>query len=161
MARHRAALTTGPLTTGPLTKVPLTKRRLVTVRLVSRIRHRAGQLAVARDDGHRLDPVRRHRPCHQVSLSEAAAHRPQQFELLRALDPLGHDLDAEVMPDLDDRAGQHGQRAVGAEASHERRVDLDDVDRQLAQVGERGVASAEVVDGQPDAELAEPGKSRP
>ncbi|HEX3212388.1 MAG TPA: hypothetical protein VH016_07445, partial [Actinomycetota bacterium] len=31
---------------------------------------------------------------------------------------------------------------------HERLVDLDRVDRHLAQVGERGVAGAEVVDGQ-------------
>ena len=38
-------------------------------------------------------------------------------------------------------------------------VDLQHVDRELAQVGERGVAGAEVVDGDPDPErlqLAQP-----
>src|SRR4029450_10478418 len=38
---------------------------------------------------------------------------------------------------------------------HERLVDLDGGDRHLAQVGERGVAGAEVVDGQVDPEALE------
>ena len=38
-------------------------------------------------------------------------------------------------------------------------IDLDDVDRQLAQVREGGVAGAEVVDSEPDAKLAQPGQA--
>ena len=51
----------------------------------------------------------------------------------------------------DDRGGT---RVVGHRL-HERAVELQLVDRQLAQVGQRGVAGAEVVDRDADAERAQ------
>src|ERR1035437_7271928 len=93
----------------------------------------------------------RHRPGNQVSLAEAAAHLAQQVQLFRPLDTLRHDLDAQVMPDPDDRARDHGQGRVLAKAGHEGRVDLDDVHGKLPEVGERRMARAEIIDGEPDA----------
>ena len=61
-----------------------------------------------------------------------------------------------VMPErvrqLDGRAHDGGGPRVLGHRLHERAVELELVDRQLAQVGQRGVAGAEVVDGDPDAE---------
>jgi hypothetical protein len=65
--------------------------------------------------------------------------------------------------ELDDRPGQGGVLAVAGDRVDEGLVDLEDVDREAAQVAERGVAGAEVVDRQPDAErlqLTEPGDGR-
>src|SRR5260221_3274203 len=104
--------------------------------------------------GQRLDAARGHRPRDQVTLAEPAAHFLQQLKVLRPLDPLRDDLDAEVMPDLDDRAGEHGQGGIRAQARHERGVDLDDVSGKLPEVREGRVPGAEVVDGQPHAVTA-------
>jgi hypothetical protein len=40
---------------------------------------------------------------------------------------------------------------------HESTVDLDDVDAELTQVAERGIAGAEIVDGDAAAEILDPG----
>ena len=59
------------------------------------------------------------------------------------------------MRDLHD--GLYEQRSGAAEdVAHERAVDLEQVDRELLEVGERRVAGPEVVDGEPDAEVAQP-----
>ena len=51
---------------------------------------------------------------------------------------------------------------VGLEAVHERAVDLDRVERQVLEVRERRVAGPEVVEDEPDAELAQrPQRPRP
>ena len=57
-----------------------------------------------------------------------------------------------VSLELQDRVDERRLvRSVG-HAGDERAVDLEDVDRELAQVAQRRVAGAEVVDREPDAE---------
>ena len=48
--------------------------------------------------------------------------------------------------EVDDRRGERGDLAALVEAVDEGLVDLQDVDRELADVVQRGVAGAEVVD---------------
>jgi hypothetical protein len=58
---------------------------------------------------------------------------------------------------------QGADRAAVGDAGHEAPVHLEDVDRELAQAGQRRVAGAEVVDGQPHPErleLVQPGSGR-
>ena len=93
------------------------------------------------------------------ALREVAAAGVQRLVLGGALDALGDGHQPERVRDLHDRA--HEQRARAAEdVAHERAVDLEQVDRELLEVGERRVAGAEVVDGEPDAERAEPRGAR-
>ena len=56
------------------------------------------------------------------------------------------------------RASEPGPRE---DVVHERAVDLEHVDRELLEVRERRVAGAEVVDREPDAEVAQPAQARP
>src|SRR6516162_6936322 len=67
---------------------------------------------------------------------------------------LRHYFHAEIVRVRDDRAQDHGSRplAVGA---HERLVDLDGVEREALQVGERGVAATEIVERQARAKVAD------
>src|SRR5437868_489657 len=99
-----------------------------------------------------------HRPGDQESLAELAAHLAQRDELPWLLDALGDDLEPEVPADLDHGPGQQRERGVVTEPGDERGIDLDDVQRELAQVGERGVAGPEVVDGQLHAQLVQAGQ---
>ena len=88
-----------------------------------------------------------------------ALHQPhpelaQARRLRGRLGRLGDGLEAHDAGHLDDGRDE-GVRAVGAaEPAHEGAVDLEDVDGQGAQVVERGVAHAEVVDGHAHAHLA-------
>src|SRR3954447_11918704 len=100
--------------------------------------------------------VARHRSGEQVALGDPDARGLERVGLLGELDALGDGLQAERLADE-----QHGARDVvgagrrvrggGAEAA----VDLDLVDRERAEVGERGVARAEVVDRDAHAEIGE------
>ena len=65
-----------------------------------------------------------------------------------------HHLHAEVVRERDDRAQDHRARAL-AVGAHERLVDLDGVEREALQIGERGMAGAEIVERQAGAELAD------
>ena len=90
-----------------------------------------------------------------VALHEIAAHAREQIERCLVLDAFGDDRQRETPAEFD--GGTHdrtGARALG-ELSDEGTVDLDLVDRQLAHIGERRVARAEIVDGQRDAETAQ------
>ena len=62
------------------------------------------------------------------------------------LDPLGERLDRERLAELDERADERLALLGLGEPRDERAVDLQRVDGELLQVGERGVAGAEVVD---------------
>ena len=99
-------------------------------------------------------------PENREALAQVALLGPQPFELLVRLDPLGQGHQPERASELDQRVDQG--RGIGrpAHVRHERPVDLQDVHRELAQVGERRVPGAEVVDGDLDAQLlqeVEPG----
>ncbi len=74
--------------------------------------------------------------------------------------PSAVDLEMEVAGQFDDRADDDEVVVVGVEIVDERLVDLDAVERQVAHVGERRVAGAEVVDDDPRAELTQLARAR-
>ncbi len=90
------------------------------------------------------------RPGVQVPLHGLAAEVGDDRVLLERLDALGDDPQAQGAGQGDDR-GRHGagRSGRGAQVPHEGPVDLEVVDGQVLEVGQRGVARAEVVDGDP------------
>ncbi|RYE89710.1 MAG: hypothetical protein EOO75_11355, partial [Myxococcales bacterium] len=102
-----------------------------------------------------LQLVRRHGLGEVEALHLVAAERPQELELGLDLDALGDDLEAEAVAEGQDGAGDGHVLDVERRAAHELAVDLDDVHRKPLDVRERGVAGAEVVDRDRDAELAQ------
>ena len=101
-----------------------------------------------------------HRLGEQEALQLVAAHLHQDLLLALVLDPLGDDLQAERVRELDD--GVDDRPGVGAvlEVHDEAAVDLQLLGRELAQVGQARVAGAEVVDREVRAELAEAAEGR-
>ena len=77
----------------------------------------------------------------------------QLLHLFGVLDALGDGPQPEDARELDDRGGERRLLAAVGDAVDERLVDLEDVDREAADVVQRRVAGAEVVDRELDAEL--------
>ena len=86
-----------------------------------------------------------------MALHLVAAEAAQALELALGLDALGDHAQAQAVAEIDDRAHDHLVVQVVLEVLHERLVDLEPLDRQPLDVGERGVAGAEIVDRQADA----------
>ena len=101
-----------------------------------------------------LDLVGRRRAAEEIALAEAAAHLPEALGLGGMLDPLGHRREPERVAEPQDRVDERFIRAVADELVDERLRDLQRLDRELGETAQRRVARAEVVDRQPDAELA-------
>src|SRR5215216_6485585 len=95
-----------------------------------------------------------HRPGEVEPLAHLAAEIAERVPLLRELDPLGHDLEVERGAERHDGGRQTG-RVGRRPLAQERAVHLEDVDGEAAQVAERRVAGAEVVEREPHAELLE------
>jgi hypothetical protein len=94
----------------------------------------------------------RHGAREQVALPVVAAEGAQCRLLRRLLDPLGDRLQAQGTRHVHHRAGERrGGRLLG-DAVDEGHAQLEHVHRVAAQVGDRGVAVAEVVDGHAHAE---------
>nr|WP_281533998.1 hypothetical protein [Cryobacterium breve] len=70
---------------------------------------------------------------------------------LGVLDPLGHHPQAQAVGEVDARRHHCGGALVAVQRGHEGAVELELVDREFAEVGERAVPDAEVVDGDADA----------
>jgi hypothetical protein len=79
----------------------------------------------------------------------------QQFQLVLGFDAFGNDLQAQRVSQGDGAEGDGTVVEVGFDVGDEGAVDLQVVDREQLEVGERGVAGAEVVDGQRDAHAAQ------
>src|ERR1043166_3230419 len=94
---------------------------------------------------------RRHRPVEQEALHLRASGRAQQLELLGRLDALSGGVELERAAEPGDGAGDCGAVGPAGELSHEGLVDLDLVERKHAQVAERRVAGAEIVEHDVDA----------
>ena len=90
-----------------------------------------------------------------VALRVVAAEGGDGGQRLRVLDALRHDLEAERVGELDGRADDRAAAAVRGDVGDERAVDLELVDREVAQVGEGAVAGAVVVDRDAQAERAQ------
>jgi hypothetical protein len=88
-------------------------------------------------------------------LAFVAAEPAQLLGLLDRFDPFGDGLQPQVGCQLEDGAHQRAVVGVLVETGDERAVDLEDLHGQLDQVGQRGVAGAEVVDRQPHIQPAE------
>ena len=71
--------------------------------------------------------------------------------LRRRLDSLGDEVETEGVAEVDDPFQKHEVGSTGVDRVGEAAVDLDDVDREALQVGERRVAGAEVVERERDA----------
>src|SRR3954468_7625127 len=108
-----------------------------------------GLLARAQPPG---DVRRRHRPGVQVALDLVDPERAEQVVLLHLLDALRDDAEAQRVGDVNDGTYDGSVGRAPRDAGDERLVDLDLVDRQALEVGQRGVAGPEVVDGDLDPE---------
>src|SRR6476661_6301499 len=92
------------------------------------------------------------RAAEEIPLSELAAELAEGLQLVGRLDALGDDAEVQGLAEGDDRPGEGpvvGPRVLGAD---ELPGDLQDVDREAAEVAERRVAGPEVVDRDPDPE---------
>ena len=69
--------------------------------------------------------------------------------------PSATTLQAETAREADDRLGDGGVLRIGLEVGDERDVDLQRVDREMLQVGQRRVAGAEIVDRDGEALVAQ------
>ena len=78
---------------------------------------------------------------------------PEAFELLVRLNALGQRHQPEGPAELNQRVDQRGGVGRTAHVRHEGPVDLQDVHRELPEIGQRRVPGAEVVDGHLDAQL--------
>ena len=124
--------------------VPPRSRDVVSRQGSDRSRLAAGRTAAAVADADRV--VEAHRGGVEEALAPGAAELEERGGLLGALDPLGDDLEPEAEGQADDAGDDRVAGAAQAELGDERPVDLHDVDREPAQVVERRVAGAEVVD---------------
>lgn len=88
-----------------------------------------------------------------IALQEVAAQFTQHVGMLHGLDAFRHRLDAERAADFDDRADQRLLLVRAEDRSDELAVDLQPLRLDLEQADDRGVAGAEIVDLDIDAEF--------
>ena len=105
-----------------------------------------------------LDDLRWLGTVEEESLRGIAAGRLEVAELVGGLDALGGDRQLERVAELDHRVDDRHVLLVVGQAAYERPVNLDAVDGEPAQVLERRVAGAEVVDRDLDPELLDLGE---
>lgn len=84
----------------------------------------------------------------EIALGQVATELAQGGSLGLGLYALGDHRQRQHLPQLDHRGGDGGRVAPMLHAVDEASVQLQHRDRESAQVGQRGVAGAEVVDGQ-------------
>ena len=90
----------------------------------------------------------RHRLAVEEALPVLAADRAQEADVVLGLDALDDHLLAELVRQRHDRAQDHRAGAVLAAGLQERAVDLDGVEGELVEIGQRGIAGAEIVERQ-------------
>ena len=82
----------------------------------------------------------------QVPLSDPAAHDSQKIELSGRFDPFGDDSDRQAVRKIDHCGDDRRDLGIFGHLLDERHVELDDVDREIAQVCQRRAASSKVVE---------------
>src|SRR5579863_60899 len=97
--------------------------------------------------------ARRHRTAEEKALRLIALVGPQRAGLLGRLDPLGDDLETEIVAESDD--GTHDRRIVGlgGHVLDKGAIHLEPIHRKALEVRETRVARAEVIHGDLHAEL--------
>src|SRR5262249_55882429 len=105
-----------------------------------------------RQEPHRS--IRIHRFAEGKTLRVFAAQLVELDRIGVGLRAFGDHVHAEVVGERDDRLQDHRPRAAAGGAD-EGLVDLDGVEREALQIGERGMAGAEIIERQPGAELAD------
>ena len=87
----------------------------------------------------------------QVALAGPDAERADDLELRRRLDALGDDERAPAVGQVAQRPDDLERRVADGAALDQREVDLDDVEAELAEQPQAGVAGPDVVGGDADA----------
>src|SRR5262245_57657189 len=98
--------------------------------------------------------IRAHRLAEDEALRILAAELVELDRVRVGLGAFRHHVHAEIVRHPDDRAQDHRALTLVRRA-HERLVDLDGVEREALEVGERGMAGAEIVERKAGAELAD------
>src|SRR5688500_5545756 len=99
----------------------------------------------------------RHWPAEDEALDLRAAEPPDQGQLLERLRAFRGRVHAEALGKHDDGADYRGVAAAGRRrAADEALVDLDLVERRVAQMAEARAAGAEIVERDPDADRPQP-----
>ena len=83
-----------------------------------------------------------------VPLARVHSERLQPGSLFLGLDPFGHDFEVQRLAQLHERLNDRSGLGRRGQARHEGSVDLQNVDRELLEIGQRGEAGAEIVDRQ-------------
>src|SRR5690606_27256934 len=91
-------------------------------------------------------PICRYGAREQVTLPKVAFEVEEAACLILGLDTFGHDPDAEASSEIDHRPNDRLIVGVYCHAFDEALVDLDEIDRELLQVPERGIAGAEIIE---------------
>src|SRR5688572_10388414 len=104
---------------------------------------------------HRGDIVRPDRLANVKTLDELALDEPEQRQLLLGLDALGDDCEVHRVAQRDQRLDERIGGRVQADLADIRPVDLQLVERELAEVADRGEAGAEIVERQAEAVFLE------
>src|SRR5665647_3910533 len=92
----------------------------------------------------------------EIALHHVAAFVGEEAELLLGFHALGDDRHLQAMAEPDDGPDDRGRLRVAAEIDDEGAVDLDLVERESLQIGERRIAAAEIVHGNAYAERLQP-----
>ena len=128
------------------------RRRSAQQRIPGRRDPRIERAPLAEQAG---DLLRCERAREEVALGVVAAEAAQLRELRLVLDPLGDRVEREGPGHADHRLDDRRALLLDAEAVDEGAVDLQRVEGEAVEVGERGVAGAEVVEDEANAELAQ------
>src|SRR5437667_271126 len=102
------------------------------------------------------DQARRYMAMVERALQVIAAPGGEDRGRRLVLHPFGHGLEPEPASQIDQRVHEGAVVLRAREVLHEGAVDLHDIDAELAQIAERGVAGAEIVDGDTAAEILDP-----
>src|SRR6185312_12377177 len=119
-----------------------------TLRL-RRVRNRTAQKPL-------LQLRRRERPREKESLCLVAPARAQPLQLALTLYALGGDYETQRLGERENGVGDCSVARRAVHVTHECLVDLEAIGRKASDVGERGVAGAEVIERNAASELPQP-----
>ena len=95
----------------------------------------------------------RQRLTEKKPLGVIASQADQGLQVLAVFDPLGNHLKTQIMTQLNDRPNNALTPVIGGHAAHQALIDLQLIDVECVEVGERGVSGPEVVDLDPNPHL--------